>query len=136
MDITYSERKAIAKNLLLELYTNAGWTAYTTHPEKLVMAIRNSQFVLSAWHQGKLVGLIRTIGDGSTITYIQDILVHTDFKRKKIGSTLMGKTIDRFQGVRQMVLLTDDNKESRGFYESLGFESCDRGKLVSFVRFV
>ena len=44
----------------------------------------------------------------------------------------MNEVLNKFKDVRQKVLLTDDNEETRLFYESLGFESCDKGKLVSY----
>lgn len=46
----------------------------------------------------------------------------------------MNKALKRFKNMRQKVLLTDDNEETRKFYESLGFESCDNGQLVSFIK--
>ena len=133
MDIIFTEDHTGAEQGILDLYNNAGWKAYTREPARLMQAIRNSNYVLMAREGSKLVGLIRTVGDGTTITYIQDILVHSDYKRRGIGRQLMRRTLDKFAGVRQKVLLTEDNPETRGFYESLGFLSCDRGELVSFV---
>lgn len=133
-NITYHQDEAINQGSLLALYNNAGWIAYTVKPKELEIAIKNSHYVMIAKDNDKLVGLIRAVGDGMTIIYIQDILVHTDYKRKKIGTTLMLKMLERFKDVRQKVLLTEDNKETRSFYESLGFESCDKDHLVSFVK--
>lgn len=133
-NITYHQDEAINQGSLLALYNNAGWIAYTVKPNELERAIKNSHYVMIAKDNDKLVGLIRAVRDGMTIIYIQDILVHTDYKRKKIGTTLMLKMLERFKDVRQKVLLTEDNKETRSFYESLGFESCDKDHLVSFVK--
>lgn len=133
MEITYSEEIPDHPGELVELYDDAGWTAYTTDPSELLNAIRNSHYVLLAKDGGKLIGLIRTISDGVTIAYIQDILVHSDYKRLGIGSSLMRKVLTRYQGIRQKVLLADATEESRGFYESLGFHSCDKGKVVAFA---
>mgnify|MGYP001313725483 CR=1 FL=1 len=132
--ITYQEEKNIDKTLLLNLYNNAGWVAYTSNIDELEKAINNSLYVLTAKSNGKLLGLIRIVGDGTTILYIQDILVHTDYKRKGIGTELIKRTLQKYASVRQKVLLTEDTEETRGFYESLGFESCDKGYLVSFVK--
>lgn len=132
--ITYQQEKTISKTDLAHLYNDANWTAYTSNMENLENAISNSLYVLTARDKNQLVGLIRIVGDGCTIVYIQDILVLKVYKRKQIGSTLIRKALEAFKDVRQKVLLTDDNDETRGFYESLGFESCDKGKLVSFVK--
>ncbi|MCB0400881.1 MAG: GNAT family N-acetyltransferase [Flavobacteriales bacterium] len=133
--ITFTDTKALGKQAIIELYKDARWSAYTKEPDLLMNAIENSLLVISAWDQDHLAGLIRVVGDGKTIIYIQDILVLKSHKRQGIGTQLMKQVLARFPEVRQTVLLTDDYDETRGFYESLGFESCDKGKLVSFARF-
>ena len=134
MLIKFTEEKEIELKELLDLYNDANWTAYTSDPKVLENAIKNSFYVLTARHENKLVGLLRIVGDGSTIAYIQDILVLKGFKRNKIGTQLIKSALEKFQTIRQKVLLTEDNTEQRSFYESLGFESCDKGQLVSFVK--
>ncbi len=134
MEITWLNDKSIDQNQLLNLYNDAGWGAYTNNPTTLCEAIKNSLYVLTAYDEDKLVGLIRVVGDGVTIAYIQDILVLKAYKRNKIGSELMRKTMSQFNNVRQKVLLTDDNAETRGFYEAFGLKSCDKGQLVAFVK--
>jgi len=134
-EVIYKEEKLIDIASLLNLYNNAGWSNYTRDLVELEKAIRKSLYVLTAREDKKLVGLIRVVGDGLTIIYIQDILVLKSHKRQKIGSYLINKVLEKFQKVRHKVLLTDDNRETRGFYKSLGFESCVKHGLVSFVKF-
>lgn len=134
-DITFQEEKIINRESLLNLYNDVAWIEYTNNLENLENAIKNSLYVLTARDRNKLVGLIRIVGDGLTIAYIQDILVLKEYKRKKIGTLLMAKALDKFKHVRQKVLLTDDTDEARGFYKSLGLEPCENGSLVSFVKF-
>ena len=117
------------------LYNDANWNTYTSDLSCLIDAIRNSLLTVTAWDGRKLVGLIRIVGDGVTIIYIQDILVLKSYKRKGIGTYLINIICEEYKTVRQKVLLTDDTPETRGFYESLGFVSCDKGQLVSFVKF-
>jgi GNAT superfamily N-acetyltransferase len=133
--IIYKYDKIIDKEKILNLYNDAGWTNYTKDEERLIKAIENSLMVISAWEGDNLVGLIRIIGDGETIIYIQDILVLESYKRKGIGSNFLRNILDKYNHVRQKVLLTDDSDETRGFYEANGFFSCDKGELVAFVKF-
>lgn len=73
MDIReYREYKA---EDVLRLYASVGWTAYTDDPAALERGFRHSLLVLAAWEDGELAGLIRAVGDGATIVFIQDILV-------------------------------------------------------------
>jgi ribosomal protein S18 acetylase RimI-like enzyme len=97
-------------------------------------AIESSLLVVSAWDNDKLVGLVRVVGDGLTIIYIQDILILDKYKRRGIGTKLLNYVLDEYKYVRQKVLLTDDSEETRGFYESNGFSSCDKGGVVAFAK--
>lgn len=133
-NLEFSEEKKLNQADLLNLYNDANWLAYTNSPDLLQQAICNSLYVFTVWENQKLVGLIRLVGDGLTIVYIQDILVMKSHKRRKIGSLLLHKVLEKYKNVRQKVLLTDDNKETRGFYEAFGFSSCDKGNLVAFVK--
>ncbi|NKC68389.1 GNAT family N-acetyltransferase [Vagococcus fluvialis] len=132
--IHYKENYQIDKSDLEKLYSSVGWAAYTKNLEVLEKAISHSLQVISAWDEDELVGLIRVIGDGFTIIYIQDILVHPDYQDKKIGTELMTKILDNYPEVRQKVLLTEDAPDVRHFYEKFGFTSCDKGNAVTFYK--
>lgn len=132
-EIAFKENVSIPADSLLKLYTDAGWAAYTRNPKNLNSAISNSLYVLTAWKGDKLIALIRVVGDGISIIYIQDILVLQDFRRQKIGTQLLRRVLAKYAFVRQKVLLTDDTQQSRKFYESLGFTACDNGIVVAFA---
>ena len=124
--------KNINLKQLINLYQSVGWTAYTEKPELLQQAVHNSLYVLGAFDHDQLIGLIRVVGDGLTIIYIQDLLVLPAYQNKGIGSTLINKVRTEFRHVRQQVLLTMEEPETRAFYEKNGFSSCDQGELVAF----
>lgn len=134
-NIVFKTIKKFNKIDIQNLYEDAGWTSYTKDISKLLEGIENSLLVVSAWNDDKLVGLIRVVGDRNTIIYIQDILVLNSYKRKGIGSELLAIVLDKYKHVRQKVLLTDDSEDTRAFYESNGFTSCDKGEVVAFARF-
>ena len=93
---------------------------------------------LAAIQHGPEARLARVISDGATVCYVQDLLVHPDAQRTGVGRTLMLAVLKHFAGVRQKVLLTDDEPGQRVFYESVGFrETRDHGvgSLRAFVRF-
>lgn len=134
-NITYKQINKFNEDEIKNLYEDAGWTSYTNDLTKLMKALEASLMVISAWDEEKLIGLIRVIGDGLIIIYIQDILVLNSYKRKGIGSKLLKYVLENYKDVRQKVLLTDDGEETRGFYEANGFISCDKGQTVAFAKF-
>lgn len=135
MTIIFKKDKSIDQIQLKNLYSDVGWTAYTNDMDQLQKALVQSLDVLSAWDDEKLVGLIRTVGDGLTILYIQDILVLDDYQNQGIATKLLQKTLSNYKDVRQKVLLTEDTPDVRHFYEKSGFTSCDLGREVAFGLF-
>src|SRR6056297_1663066 len=128
-EIIYKYNSSFAKNDILSLYDSVGWSEYTKNIEKLLKALNNSLYILTAWDKNKLVGLIRVVGDGETIIYIQDILVLREYQRQGIGSKLLKSVLDKYNKIRQKVLLTDDTEKTRLFYETNGFESANKLNL-------
>ena len=106
---------------ILGLYASVGWTAYTDDPAALRNGLANSLLTLAAYEEAALAGLIRVVGDGHTIVFVQDILVHPQFQRRGIGSALLQAVLNRYAGVRQIELLTDDTPETAAIYRSMGF---------------
>lgn len=107
---------------LVALYDAVGWTAYTRDPDALTASIVGSHSVLTARDAaGRLLGLVRTISDGVTIVYVQDVLVEPSAHRLGIGGALLDAVLRRYEGIRQTVLLTDAEPGQRAFYESRGF---------------
>ena len=83
--------------------------------------MENSLEILTIWNNNELIGLIRVIGDGETILYIQDLLIRPDYQNQGLGSILLRKMCDRYQ----RVLITDNTDKTNSFYEKNGFIKAD-----------
>lgn len=119
---------------LLRLYANAGWTAYTDDPDRLERAVRQSRAVYTAWADGRLAGLLRTIGDGETILYVQDILVLKEYQRRGIGKTMMERMAADCAEIRQKVLTTDNTEKTAAFYRACGWLPMSEFGCVTFMK--
>jgi ribosomal protein S18 acetylase RimI-like enzyme len=119
---------------LLALYDPVGWNMYSKNPEKLAAALAGSSTVVVARQDGALIGLARVISDGASVCYLQDLLVHPQHQRRGLGRELVVRVLAPYEGVRQKVLLTDDEPGQKAFYESLGYRQVG-DPLRAFVRF-
>lgn len=120
---------------IMNLYEDAEWYAYTKDRIRLKNAIDNSLKVLTAWDNHKLVGLIRVVGDNHTIIYIQDILVLKEYQGQGIGSKLLNLFLEKYKSIRQIVLMTDNTKETIGFYKKNGMVDTAEYNGVAFVKY-
>lgn len=119
---------------ILDLYESVGWTNYTARPEMLKVAYENSLLTLAAYEDKALVGIVRTVGDGASIVFIQDLLVRPEFQRKGIGTALMKAVLERYPAVYQMELMTDDTEKTAAFYQSIGFQRAESLGCRAFLR--
>ena len=132
MDIR--EYKEYKEDEIRQLYTEVGWSAYTDNMEALEQGYRNSLLVLAAYENDELLGIIRVVGDGFTIVWIQDILVFPSRQRQGIGTALLKAVIERYSGVRQIELATDNTPQTIVFYKSLGFYEFSEINCCGFIR--
>lgn len=131
--ITYRQNPQLDFQAVLEIYDSVGWTNYTDRPTMLQKALEHSLLVLAAFDGDRLVGLLRAVGDGHSIVFIQDILVLPTYQRQGIGRTLLEQAITHFPGIYQLHLLTDNTEKTRSFYEALGFTAVDSLDCVAYT---
>ena len=121
-------------NEILALYGAVGWTNYTARPDTLRAGYEGSLAAWGAFVGDKLVGVVRVVGDGVTIVFVQDLIVAPSHQRTGIGTQLMQAVMNRFSDVYQMELLTDDGSGACALYERLGFVRSDAMGCVAYVR--
>ena len=125
---TYNEAE------ILTLYESVGWTSYTDNPKVLQKGFESSMLTLAAYEGDQLLGIIRAVGDGHTIVFVQDILVFPEYQRKGIGSALLQAILDRYSHVRQIELATDNTTKTIAFYKSMGFREMSEIGCCGFMK--
>ena len=128
------EYKEYKTEEIRRLYTEVGWIAYTEDMLALERGYKNSLLVLAAYENDELLGIIRVVGDGYTIVFIQDILVFPAKQRKGVGTALLKAVLDRYPDVRQVELTTDNTEKTIAFYKSIGFSEFSEIGCCGFMR--
>lgn len=118
------------------LYKEAGWVSYITDMENLNNAYKNSLKIISAWVGEKLIGVIRVVGDGYTIIYIQDIIVLKEYQRQGVGTKLINEILEEYKNIRQKVLMSDNEPSTLAFYNKLGFVNTEKYNGIAFVKYI
>ena len=121
MEFSIKEYEAYHEEEILPLYESVGWTNYTQKPQMLNEAYLHSLKSHAAYVDNKLVGIIRVVGDGASVVFVQDLLVYPQYHRQGIGTALLKKIMEEYDGVYQLHLLTENTEKTIAFYKSLGF---------------
>lgn len=122
------------ENAVEALYESVGWTSCLRRPGLLREAYAASLKILAAHDGGRLAGVVRAVGDGVSILYIQDVIVHPAYQRRGIGARLLQEMLECYPDVNQVVLLTDDTEGTRRFYEAAGFRESGKAGCCAMLR--
>ncbi len=123
-EIEISIVKQADPEAILSLYRHAGWWQTDENPAYLgqVERIIGQTFCFVVARDGsELIGMGRAISDGVSDAYIQDVMVHSDYRGRGIGKAIIAKLLEHLQANKlQWIGLISEPGYER-FYESLGF---------------
>lgn len=120
MTAVFRDTKDIDWEQLLELQRSAPWSRHRSL-QQLVKAIHNSQLLVTAWEENRLIACARVLTDYVYRAVVFDVIVHPDYQGKGLGRQLMGQIVNHpsLKEVEYYFLYTEDKE---GFYRRLGWE--------------
>lgn len=128
--IIYDEEwKDLPINQLHGLFMSAGWIREPETPgmiQNFNLPFINSTLVISAWHENKLVGVVRVLSDKIIRSTIHDLVVDPEFQSKGIGGELLKRCIQTYPKTEWIVQTNDENIE---YYLKTGFTRYPRNVL-------
>ena len=110
----------INKNELIKLYKSVGWTADVNNIDNLRKGMKKS-YVIAAYEDKKLIGLVRALSDYATVVYVQDLLVASDYQGKRVGKSLMHHLLNYFGSVGQIIVTAKNDERTGKFFRYLNF---------------
>lgn len=128
MNIVYTDRKDFTEVQIEELFLSVNWLS-GKYPHRLTNALKNSQTVITAWDENKLVGLVRVLDDGGMVAYLHYLLVHPDYQGNGIATTLLDKIKHRYKDYLYINLMPDESKNIT-FYHKHGFNILENGAAM------
>ena len=107
---------------LQELFNNnAFWAQKRTQAEIKVM-LANSQVIVTAWENEKLIGFGRATSDKCFRATLWDVIVSNEFRNKGIGKKLLIE-IMKSKSIKKVEKVYLFSTKSVDFYKSMGFSS-------------
>jgi spermidine synthase len=122
-EIRYEIVKKANREDVANLYRKAGWwSEKNDNIEFLDDLIANSFLFVCAYDGKDLIGMGRSLSDGISDAYIQDVTVLADYRRRGIGGSIIRILVDNLysRGIRWVGLIGAPGTQH--FYEELGFK--------------
>lgn len=107
IEVLTSIEKPIKANEVIELYKDAGW--WNERTEQDMEKMLSQAMAVGAWENNKLIGFARVISDGIFRAYIEDVVIHSSFNRKGIGTQLIAKVVEGLFNIDVISLFCEED---------------------------
>lgn len=104
----------------------------TDDPVRIERMFINADLCLSAWHDGKLVGVCRALTDFSYCCYLSDLAVAKAYQKHGIGRELIARVRAAIGDEVALILLSA--LEAMAYYPKVGFEKIENGFIIKRSR--
>jgi GNAT superfamily N-acetyltransferase len=120
--IQYRDDTKVTAEEAIDLYIRStlGERRPVDNKETFEAMLKNANLTITAWDQGKLIGISRSLTDFAYVTYLADLAVDQEYQRIGIGKELIAQTQKRL-GPNCMIVLLAAPKANE-YYEHIGFE--------------
>ncbi|MBI5096492.1 MAG: GNAT family N-acetyltransferase, partial [Nitrospirae bacterium] len=83
-----------------------------------------SNLMVTAWNDGKLIGIARSMTDFHYACYLSDLAVHREYQKRGIGKRLQIITQEKLGPKCKLILVAAPAANS--YYEHIGFKNNSR----------
>lgn len=104
---TFKE-KQIKASEVMELYKDAVWWNERTEQDMEKM-LSQASLAVGAWKNNALIGFARAISDGIFRAYIEDVVIHSSYNRKGIGTQLIDKLLKELSDIDVISLFCEED---------------------------
>jgi ribosomal protein S18 acetylase RimI-like enzyme len=120
--IQYRDDAKVTAEEAIDLYIRStlGERRPIDNKETFEAMLKNANLTITAWDQGKLIGISRSLTDFAYVTYLADLAVDQEYQRMGIGKELIAQTQKRLSPNCMIVLLAAP--KANEYYEHIGFE--------------
>ncbi|MBV8140732.1 MAG: GNAT family N-acetyltransferase [Verrucomicrobia bacterium] len=123
MNIVYQHLRQITESEFVDLLKRSTLAERRPidNPNCVRAMLRHSNLLCTAWDDGKLVGVARSVTDFEYCCYLSDLAVDKEYQRIGIGKGLIRLTQSRLGEKAKIILLAAPDAE--GYYGHIGFEA-------------
>lgn len=133
MNIIYTEEKIFTQKNVEELFLSVGWVS-GQYPSRLYKALMNSSTVITAWHNEKLVGLVRVLDDSEMVAYMHYVLVNPQYHGQGIAGKMIEMIKEKYKDYLYIEVMPEESKNAK-FYERFGFSVMKDGVAMQICNY-
>ena len=122
MTIDYSSTRSVTTDQFIDVLKRSGLAARRPVDDAARMGkmVENASLICTAWDEGVLIGVARSLTDSAYCCYLSDLAVDRNYQRQGVGKALVKLTRSCLHPAATVILLAAPGAE--GYYAHLGFD--------------
>ena len=108
---------------IIDVYNSSGINRPTVDKERIKKMYDNSNLIVTAWDNDKLVGISRSLTDYCYCCYLSDLAIRKDYQKRGIGKNLIEITKNEIGEQTALILLSAPI--AMDYYPKVGFQKID-----------
>jgi predicted N-acetyltransferase YhbS len=128
MEIIYKDDIRPDTDQIIEVYNSSGINRPTTDKERIEKMYSNSNLILTAWDNDKLVGISRSLTDFCYCCYLSDLAIRKEYQKNGVGKKLIQLTKDKIGEQTSLILLSAPT--AMDYYSKVGMKKIDNGFII------
>lgn len=131
MEIDYKVNEPMSAEQFIELLkkTTLGARRPIDDVARIQAMLDNSNLIVTAWGDGELIGVARSVTDFNFCCYLSDLAVDESVQSMGVGKYLILVTKEEVSPECKLILLSAPQAE--GYYSKIGFEAHNSAWVLS-----
>lgn len=127
--VTYTDNKEQNAKDVAEVFMNSGITRPHEDLPRIQRMIDHADILITAWLDGKMIGVARAITDFSYCCYLSDLAVDNQYQKLGIGKELIKQVQTAIGDECSLILLSAPGAVD--YYPRIGFTKNDRAFVIA-----
>jgi predicted N-acetyltransferase YhbS len=128
MGIIYKLNEPVKAEEVIQVFKNSGITRPVDQKERIQKMIDQANVIITAWDEGKLVGIARALTDFSYCCYLSDLAVDQQYQKSGIGKQLVERLRDLIGEEVALILLSAPG--AMEYYPKVGFDKAENAFII------
>lgn len=131
-NIQYQINTPLSADEVIRVFNASGITRPTHDTARIETMFANANLIISARHEGTLVGIARGLTDHSYCCYLSDLAVDKAYQQQGIGDALLTQVRHALGPEVSLILLSAPSAMS--YYPKVGFTAADNAFIIKRER--
>jgi len=130
--ITYQIEKELSVEEFTEVLVKStlGERRPISEPDRIAKMLEHGNLIITARHNGKLVGVARSLTDFSYCTYLSDLAIDEKYQKQGIGKELIKLTKKETPKAKLILLAAP---KAVNYYPKIGMKRCEQCYVLNDI---